>query len=104
MTTLANRFFDSFVPDQADTFPALPFVAAEPARRLPSRPAPPMASSLWRRTLDEQDGSRPHRRAAQWLFGSIAALGIGSVAYALWETCAVMSGGSFHDAVAAFLR
>lgn len=99
MTTTSHRFF-------ANTFPVRPAARSIPActRTKSARPAPAMPASLWRHTQNEDAAEARHHRAAGRTLAGAALLIAGSVAYAVCQTGALLSGSSLHDAVAAFLR
>ena len=63
-----------------------------------------MPTSLWRHTLQEHSAGLFYHRVVRVIFTVIATLGLGSVAYAMWITFALMSGDDLQNAVAAFGR
>ena len=99
MTTTSHRFFDG-IPSIQATARSVPM----PAKTKPTRPAPAMPASLWRHAQNEDGAEANHHRTAGWMLVGAAILIVGSVVYAICQTGALMSGGSLHDAVAAFLR
>ena len=101
MTTVSNLGFGhtSFLQ------PATRAAAKAPHRaRLNRIRATRMHGSLWRHTQQEDASHESHGLLARMFFGVIAALGLGSVVYGLWQTVALMSGSHLHDAVATFLH
>ena len=104
MTTLSNHLFDSVILDPADLYSRPVAAATAAARRRPARAATRMSASLWRHTLDENAHGRRHALVVRRVFYLIGTLGMGSVAYALWQTCNLMAGDTFQAAVQAVAK
>lgn len=100
MTTVSNRLFDTTILNQPATRAARAAKAAKPK----ARHEPAMPASLWRHTQNEDAAATRHGLVVRTTFGILAALGAGSVSYAAWQLCALLSGDHLHDAVSAFLR
>ena len=100
MTTTSNFTFNRSVLLAQPTART----AAPVLRPAPAAPVAPMSSSLWRHTQNEHEAHTRHGLVARALYGVIAALGAGSVGYALWQTGALMAGNHLQEAVGAFLR
>ena len=77
---------------------------AKTVRRPKTKPAPEMPASLWRHAQNEDAAETVHHRTAGRMLAGAAILSLGSVAYAICQTGALLSGSRLHDAVAAFLR
>lgn len=77
---------------------------AKTIRQPKTKPAPEMPASLWRHTQNEDASATSHHRTAGRLLIGAAILSFGSVAYAICQAGALLSGSRLHDAVAAFLR
>jgi hypothetical protein len=102
MIIVSDSPFDS--GSLADSNSFLDQSAESPSRSQPVRAVPEMSANLWRHTLAENSGDRAYRIATRIFFAVVAALGIGSMAFAAWQTCALMSGNDLQNAVAACLR
>ncbi len=77
---------------------------AKTIRRPKTKPAPAMPASLWRHAQNEDAAEAGHHRTAGRMLAGAAILSLGSVAYAVCQTGALLSGSRLHDAIAAFLR
>jgi hypothetical protein len=75
------------------------------AARVPvPTPVVPMPESLWRHTLQEQSAQRRDQIIIRIIFAVIAVLGAGSVAFAAWQTCRLMSGNDLPHAIGLLMR
>ena len=78
--------------------------ASPPATERVPTPVVQMPESLWRHTLQEQAGHLRHRIMLRVIFAVIAVLAAGSVAFAVWQTCGLMSGNHLQDAVGVLMK
>ena len=100
MITASNSLFDTAILNQPATRAARTANAAKVGVRHQST----MPTSLWRHTQKEDEAETRHGLVARMIFGILAALGLGSVSYAAWQMCALMSDNHLHDAIGAFLH
>lgn len=100
MLTVSNPLFETAILAQ----PAPRCAAAKTAVRAAASPVAGMPVSLWRHTQNEDATGTRHHCLARRVFAGMAVLSLGSGAYAIHQTCALLSGSHFHDTIAAFLR
>ena len=104
MITSSNHLFDSTILAGVRPFAVPSSAGVRPGREARVGEVPAMSASLWRESMKEETGHRTHHHVVRGLFGVISALGLGSVGYAAWQTCALLSGSTLHNAVSAFLH
>ena len=104
MTTISNHPFDSTLFAVVRPIAAPSSTVVWPAQKAHASKLPEVSASLWRESMREETGYRAHHRVMRGFFVVIGVLGLGSVGYAAWQTCTLMSGSTLHDAVAAFVR
>ncbi|MBE7157628.1 MAG: hypothetical protein INR62_04190 [Rhodospirillales bacterium] len=97
---MTTYLFGTAITVQSYTRPA----RAKTVRQPNTKPTPEMPASLWRHTQNEDAAETSHHRTAGRMLAGAAILSLGSVAYAICQTGALLSGSRLHDAVAEFLR
>lgn len=104
MTTISHHPFGITILAGIRPVAAPSSTAVRTGRKARTGKAPEVSASLWRESMKEETGHRAHHRVVRGFFLVIGTLGLGSVGYAAWEMCSLMSGSTLHDAVSAFVR
>ena len=108
MNATYSNFFDTvalnaIIPDQITPRFITPVVTKATVKPGAS-PVPAMSASLWRHTQNESAAESRHQFVARAVLAGIAALGLGSTAYTVWQAGVLMSGSHLQDAISAFLH
>ncbi len=104
MFTVIDSAFDSAILTHPGVYlsPTAPVLKARRRTKTVPVQTPRTPRSLWRCTLAEDDESRTHCLCVRAACAVTALLSVGSIGYAAWRVCALMSDDRLHDAVAAF--